>query len=313
MPEESNAHVDPQGAVTVDLPSSSAPAAKIVVETTKTATARTTIEPLDVLNIRAANVPPDEPLDGYYGVEPDGNVSLGPEYGRVQVRGLTVEAAEKTIERKLQDVLKEPKVQVTFALMNPPWHEAAVPRQPYTIGPFDVLGISVPGAPQDQPIDNYFLVEPEGTVPLGPEYGRVQLKGLTLEEAQPAIDKAASRFDRAQCRGDTGVWRADRCRTACACTIKPNDLLYITAAGAPSGWPIDGVHAVEPSGTVPLALPMGASTSKDCRSKPRKRSSRRNCENSASGSGGFRHSCRLDGPGTGAESGPNRGEHALEP
>ena len=43
-----------------------------------------------------------QPIDGYYLVEPDGNVSLGPAYGRANVKDLTAEQAEERITRQLQ-------------------------------------------------------------------------------------------------------------------------------------------------------------------------------------------------------------------
>jgi serine/threonine protein kinase/protein involved in polysaccharide export with SLBB domain/WD40 repeat protein len=256
VPDGSTAHIDAHGAVTVELPPSPGPAMKTANEPAKIATFRTATEPLDVLCICATGTPRDQPMDGYYGVEPDGNVALGPDYGRVQVRGLTVEAAGKAIEKKLQGVLKAPKVQVTFGMLDPPWHEAAPPRQPYTIAPLDVLEINVPGAPQDQPIDGAFLVEPDdGTVSFGPVYGRVQLKGLTLEEAQRAIEKKLQAVLK-----DPKAWvtlPVRRVRLAPAprapYTIKPNDLLFIMTAGVPADQPIyDGVIAVEPGGTLAL-------------------------------------------------------------
>src|SRR3972149_10444131 len=46
-----------------------------------------------------------------------------------------------------------------------------VPLPPYRIEVYDVLQIRAMGTLLDQPIDNFFLVEGEGTVDLGPAYG----------------------------------------------------------------------------------------------------------------------------------------------
>jgi hypothetical protein len=73
------------------------------------------IQPLDVLRIRALGTIEDQRIDGNFLVEPDGQVALGPSYGRAQVKGLTLEAAEKAIREKLKEVLAEPYVQVTLA------------------------------------------------------------------------------------------------------------------------------------------------------------------------------------------------------
>jgi protein involved in polysaccharide export with SLBB domain len=151
------------------------------------------IQPLDVLRIRALGTIEDQRIDGNFLVEPDGQVALGPSYGRAQVKGLTLEAAEKAIREKLKEVLAEPYVQVTLPIvqgepaLTVQWRGAAPPKAPYTISVGDLLSIHVVGTILDQPIKNDYLVEPAGTVPLGPAYGRVEVKGLTLEGAEKAI------------------------------------------------------------------------------------------------------------------------------
>jgi polysaccharide export outer membrane protein len=64
-----------------------------------------------------------------------------------------------------------------------------VPRPPYRIETYDVLQIRASGTFYDQPIDNFFLVEAEGVVNLGPTYGSVRLAGMTIEEANAAVQK----------------------------------------------------------------------------------------------------------------------------
>jgi polysaccharide export outer membrane protein len=59
-----------------------------------------------------------------------------------------------------------------------------VPKSPHRIEVFDVLLIRVLGAFPDQPIDNSYSVDADGTVNLGPQYGRIKIVGLTLEEAE---------------------------------------------------------------------------------------------------------------------------------
>ena len=111
---------------------------------------------------------------------------LGPEYGRVQLKGLTLEEAATAIDKKLQAFLKEPNAWVTL-----PCHErpADAPLAPYTIKPNDLLYIMTAGAPPRLPIEGIYAVEPSGTVPLGPLYGRVNVQGLSLEAAEKAIEK----------------------------------------------------------------------------------------------------------------------------
>jgi polysaccharide export outer membrane protein len=64
-----------------------------------------------------------------------------------------------------------------------------VPKPPHRIEPFDGLLIRVLGALPDQPIADAFAVDPEGTVDLGPSYGRVKVVGLTIDEAMSAIQQ----------------------------------------------------------------------------------------------------------------------------
>ena len=52
-----------------------------------------------------------------------------------------------------------------------------VPLPPYRIDIYDVLQIRVLGTILDQPIDNFYLVEGEGIVSLGPAYGTVPRGG----------------------------------------------------------------------------------------------------------------------------------------
>ena len=69
-----------------------------------------------------------------------------------------------------------------------------VPKPPHVIEPFDGLLIRVLGALPDQPIADAFSVDSEGTVDLGPSYGRVKVSGLTINEAQAEIQRHLSEF-----------------------------------------------------------------------------------------------------------------------
>jgi polysaccharide export outer membrane protein len=64
-----------------------------------------------------------------------------------------------------------------------------VPKPPYHIEAQDLLQISVTNTLLDQPINAAFRVDAEGTVNLGPAYGKVNVGGLTSDEATAAIDK----------------------------------------------------------------------------------------------------------------------------
>lgn len=63
-----------------------------------------------------------------------------------------------------------------------------VPRPPYRIAPLDAILINAQGLLPEEPIRGYFSVSPDGTVNLGFSYGSVQVAGMTLEEAQQAIE-----------------------------------------------------------------------------------------------------------------------------
>lgn len=62
-----------------------------------------------------------------------------------------------------------------------------VPKAPHKLEPFDALLIRVSNAFADQPIAEAFFIDPEGTVDLGPAYGRVRVVGLSTDEAQAEI------------------------------------------------------------------------------------------------------------------------------
>jgi polysaccharide biosynthesis/export protein len=59
-----------------------------------------------------------------------------------------------------------------------------VPKSPHRIETFDVLLIRVIGAFPEQPIDNTYNVDADGSVNLGPQYGRIKVVGLTIEESE---------------------------------------------------------------------------------------------------------------------------------
>jgi protein involved in polysaccharide export with SLBB domain len=146
----------------------------------------------DVLQVRVVGTLLDQPIDGFFLVESTGTLAFGPAYGRVEVKGMTLDEAQEAIKTKLKQVLTKPEVQVTLSRQASPkeqWRETTPPQPPYRIKPGMLLSITVVGALLDQPIDGIFIVEPTGTVSLGPAYGRAQVNGLTLEAAEKAIKK----------------------------------------------------------------------------------------------------------------------------
>ncbi len=62
-----------------------------------------------------------------------------------------------------------------------------VPKSPHKVETFDVLLVRVSGAFPDQPIDDAYSVDADGSINLGPTYGRVKIVQLTIEEAEDEI------------------------------------------------------------------------------------------------------------------------------
>jgi beta-lactamase regulating signal transducer with metallopeptidase domain/protein involved in polysaccharide export with SLBB domain len=223
------------------------------------------IQAFDLLQIRVVGTMLDQPIDGFYLVEPSGKVALGPAYGRVKVKGLTWEQAEKQIVEHLKDVLAKPEVQVSLARRGVgPWREAVLPKTPYKIGVSDVLQIRVAGTLLDQPIDGFYLVESTGTVALGPTYGRVYVKGYMFQMAEMMIHKKLSEILKkpevqvtlARTADQKESWR-EIAPPKDPYKIGPGALLTIKVVGTPQDQPIDGDFTVEPAGTVALGPAYG--------------------------------------------------------
>ena len=68
-----------------------------------------------------------------------------------------------------------------------------VPKSPHRIETFDVVLIRVEGDFPEQPIDDQYAVDADGSVNLGPTYGRIKVVGLTIEEAEDEIRKQLSK------------------------------------------------------------------------------------------------------------------------
>ena len=62
-----------------------------------------------------------------------------------------------------------------------------VPKSPHKIEIFDVVLIRVVGALPEQPIDNTYSVDADGSVNLGPTYGRIKIVGETIQESETKI------------------------------------------------------------------------------------------------------------------------------
>lgn len=62
-----------------------------------------------------------------------------------------------------------------------------VPKSPHKIETFDALLLRVEGEFPDQPIDDAYNVDADGSLNLGPTYGRVKVIDLTIEESEDVI------------------------------------------------------------------------------------------------------------------------------
>lgn len=122
------------------------------------------IEVYDVLQIRAVNVLIDQPLDGFFLVEGEGIVTLGPAYGRVRVAGMTVEQASEVITTKLREMFNKPEVSVQLAKTG-----------------------------GTAPITGEYLIGPDGTVNLR-QYGSLHVAGKTITEIRTALNKHLEQY-----------------------------------------------------------------------------------------------------------------------
>ena len=121
-------------------------------------------EAYDVLKIQVVGAIAEYPINSYYLVEAEGTVILGPYYGSVRVIGMTVDEAEKVIDKHLRQFLAEPVVSVKLA------------RSSGT-----------------QPITGEYLVGPDGTINLR-QYGSIHVTGKTLAQSKALIEKHLSQY-----------------------------------------------------------------------------------------------------------------------
>ena len=103
-----------------------------------------------------------------------------------------------------------------------------VPKPPHKLEPFDALLIRVANAFADQPIAEAFFIDPEGTVDLGPAYGRVKVVGLTTDEAQSEIRRHLS-------------------------SLIEDPQVSVSLAASSGAQQISGEHLVGPDGRINLA------------------------------------------------------------
>jgi polysaccharide export outer membrane protein len=118
----------------------------------------------DVLQIQSTFTIPDHPIDANYLVDAEGDVDLGPTYGKIKVAGMTIEEAKQIIAKKLVVVLQKTEVSVQLAKTS-----------------------------DMQPVTGQYLVGPDGRINLR-RYGTLSISGKTVAEAQEAIEKHLAKF-----------------------------------------------------------------------------------------------------------------------
>lgn len=125
------------------------------------------IRALDTLAIRvpeAAILDKDNPIEGFYPVDPEGAVNLGETYGRVTLVGMTLPEAKAAVLKVVSDKLKDPRVEVELV-----------------------------DSRATQQIRGRHLIRPDGTINLG-EYGSVFVTGSTIAEAKKLIEDHLRQF-----------------------------------------------------------------------------------------------------------------------
>jgi protein involved in polysaccharide export with SLBB domain len=105
-------------------------------------------------------------INGFYRVQADGTVDLGPIYGSVRVAGLSVDAARADLARHLRAIsgIAEVKASISYV---------------------DTAG--------RQLIAGEHLVRPDGQVSLG-IYGNVRVAGMTLDQVTQAVTAQISKY-----------------------------------------------------------------------------------------------------------------------
>jgi tetratricopeptide (TPR) repeat protein/protein involved in polysaccharide export with SLBB domain len=129
------------------------------------------------------------------------------------------------------------------------------------IEPFDLLTVWVRGVLDEYPIQKRLLVEPSGSVSLGPAYGRVKLQGLTLDQAETAIKKHLEETFRSVNVEVLAAGRAVRWAEQPPqppYRIRPGDPLQIEAVGVLPNEPINAGYRIDANGQIQFGKTYGS-------------------------------------------------------
>ena len=167
----------------------------IAVDSTRKDANRKTIQPFDKLFVESGELIPDNPLTGEFYVFPNGNLVFPEIYEAsqvqgLQVSGLIVEEAEKKILKKLrEDGFRNPQLQITRHepadqnKVRQARKEIVQPNDEFFLISPNIIGKYSSSSPK---MGNYY-VDSSGSLPLGLKFGRVNVGGLSVEDAEEKI------------------------------------------------------------------------------------------------------------------------------
>jgi polysaccharide export outer membrane protein len=118
----------------------------------------------DILQIEVLGTMPGQPINGYFLVEGEGFITLGPAYGIVRVEGMTIDEATDTVTRYLHTRLQRPDVSIRLLR-----------------------------SAETEQIAGAYLVQPDGTVNLR-RFGMVPVVGRTVTEVRLAVQQQLAQY-----------------------------------------------------------------------------------------------------------------------
>jgi len=124
----------------------------------------------DIITVDVMGTPQDDPISGFFAIEPGGIIQLGSTYGSVKVEKLSVEEAQEAIR----------------------WHLSMSDANPTGQLTEPIVSVELVRLGAVQKIVGKHTIGPDGYITLGPWmsplHGRVYVEGLTIDECQGAIE-----------------------------------------------------------------------------------------------------------------------------
>lgn len=124
----------------------------------------------------------------------DGSGMLGGRSARIHPAPKAPEVSPSSLPRELNKVAHPPyMVEAPDILLIDA--QRLVPLPPYKVEPLDVLYLFAPGAPDRDPINGPYPVDPDGTINLGPNYGgQVRVADMTVAEIEKMMSGRFKQF-----------------------------------------------------------------------------------------------------------------------